>query len=422
MEFLTAQLEQRLGLDRESALGLAEYPANNSRQETADFFYGLLGDATPGILDEYYSILKSEDIRSTSVSTSASASRSQLASPSGSGASTPHTGELNIGQGVPQIKGVWDKNHGKKKADKSQKGSSSSTANPSKIKVDSLADINAAISQLEVSSATLKNRTRCDCMAMRHGLFNLAPNCLYCGKIICQKEGLGPCTACGKPLMDAEQVSQITSVLKSEKELITASMGKKAKQRAGIPVNDFEQQQNTRANLEKANEQLEKLLNFQDTGAQRTKIIDQVSDFEISTNLSKWASPEEQAQQLKQQQRQLRKAQLEQEARSGRGKKSVTLSIRGGKVYMEERTVSAETQLPPEEPTPENEKPKSVPKSKVSTYWNPKKAKDRLQFSPADLDNYFPAHKTSFKGATSDGPDRVKFDQSADVESLITMT
>ena len=69
-----------------------------------------------------------------------------------------------------------------------------------------LSDLDYAIRELEIQTnptlaptAEQNARRKCSCMATRHELLQAAPNCLNCGKIICVKEGLGPCTFCGKP-------------------------------------------------------------------------------------------------------------------------------------------------------------------------------------------------------------------------------
>ncbi|GME91082.1 unnamed protein product [Ambrosiozyma monospora] len=95
--------------------------------------------------------------------------------------------------------------------------------------------------------------------------------------------------------------------------------------------------------LIKAQERLDTLLNFQDNGAQRTKIIDQASDFDAPTTGSNlWASPLERALQLKRQQKQLRKQEEAEKERTGRGKRVMDLSIRNGKVFVREAAVTSD--------------------------------------------------------------------------------
>jgi hypothetical protein len=40
----------------------------------------------------------------------------------------------------------------------------------------------------------MRERHLCECQAVDH---KLVGNCISCGKIICAKEGLGPCLFCG---------------------------------------------------------------------------------------------------------------------------------------------------------------------------------------------------------------------------------
>lgn len=88
-----------------------------------------------------------------------------------------------------------------------------------------LTDLDSAIRSLEVQtnpsltpSAEDDLRRKCNCMATRHPLLDMAPNCLNCGKIICVKEGLAPCTFCKSPLLDQEDVLRVLRVLKDERK------------------------------------------------------------------------------------------------------------------------------------------------------------------------------------------------------------
>ncbi|KAK3052824.1 hypothetical protein LTS18_012229, partial [Coniosporium uncinatum] len=85
-------------------------------------------------------------------------------------------------------------------------------------------DLDSAIRALEIQtnpsmsfSAADNARRRCNCMATRHPLLDAAPNCLNCGKIICVKEGLGPCTFCEKPLLSASEIQSMVRVLREER-------------------------------------------------------------------------------------------------------------------------------------------------------------------------------------------------------------
>ncbi|TKA69859.1 hypothetical protein B0A55_08918, partial [Friedmanniomyces simplex] len=79
-----------------------------------------------------------------------------------------------------------------------------------------LSDLDSAIRSLEIqtnpalsSSAAEDEKRKCNCMATRHPILDIAPNCLNCGKIICVKQGLGPCTFCSTPLLSADDISKV---------------------------------------------------------------------------------------------------------------------------------------------------------------------------------------------------------------------
>lgn len=283
-----------------------------------------------------------------------------------------------------------------------------------KKNLDSLKDIEAALNELEVENAmkhanmedsqTVKRV--CNCMATKHPLFEVAPNCLNCGKIICSKEGLQPCSSCGNELLSARERSDIIKILQSEKDLLEHKQSnvqnkqvqaqpsklkptkikyamtpggnlwkeqeqalkkmeeeakrlreqkeKEEKEQRELEeqmqeLEHYEKTKNVNPDLLKAQERLETLLDFQATGAERTRIIDNASDFEMPSvsSGSIWLSPVERALQLKKQQKQLRKIELQEKARTGRTKKVVEMVIKDGKVKMVEKLVASEE--PPEE-------------------------------------------------------------------------
>lgn len=84
-----------------------------------------------------------------------------------------------------------------------------------------LKDLDDAIRALEMttnpSQTVDASLRRCNCAAARHPLLAAAPNCLNCGKVICLKEGLGPCTFCGTPLLSASEVQSMIRELKDER-------------------------------------------------------------------------------------------------------------------------------------------------------------------------------------------------------------
>lgn len=238
----------------------------------------------------------------------------------------------------------------------------------------------------------------CNCQGNRHPLFEAAPNCLSCGKIICIREGLHltGCSHCGKDFISLEERLKILQLLKQEKDELENGPAKPAepgeKQRAGknkagksykistgIGTNLFTEQdrlfdllerqkqrekkreevlrtkeveqkqeeQNTISQeqensldpeLAQAQERLDKLLYFQDTSAERTKIIDNVSDFSMANDGDLWGTARERALMLKKQQRNTRKWQKLENERNGRRDKYVVSMDIGpnGKVTMNE--------------------------------------------------------------------------------------
>lgn len=297
----------------------------------------------------------------------------------------------------------------------SNKLSSHQAKKSKKKNLDNLKDIEAALNDLEVEKTEslgwedLTLRRSCNCMATRHPLFEVAPNCLNCGKIICSKEGLQPCSYCGNELLSTREKVEIVKILQSERDLLETKnsnpnnkqvqdqesrlkpKGKKIKVSMTAGENlwkaqdeafrqmeeekkrmheieekelekkkelddqlkeleHYEREKNSNPDLIKAQERLETLLNFQETGAERTRIIDNASDFDMphQSSGSMWLSPVERALQLKKQQKQLRKIEEQEKVRTGRAKKVVEMVIKDGKVAMVEKHVYTQ-EVPKEE-------------------------------------------------------------------------
>ena len=183
-----------------------------------------------------------------------------------------------------------------------------------------VADLDAAIRSLEIMTkptlAADAARRRCDCAATRHPLQSTAPNCLNCGKIICLKEGLGPCTFCGAPIMDSSDVQAILRELRADRGREKMAADRAAHEKADVPRFSASFSRDTRGNpaggaaLSAAEAQRDKLLEFQAQSAKRTTVRDEAADFDYSMasggagNI--WASPEERARELKRQQKILR--------------------------------------------------------------------------------------------------------------------
>jgi len=229
-----------------------------------------------------------------------------------------------------------------------------------------LSDLDSAIRSLELQTNPTLSATsteddekrKCNCMAARHPLLDIAPNCTACGKIICIKEGLGPCTFCHTQLLSTDEIQKVLRVLKDERgeERMKAnnSVHKKAdvaqgKGRSFTGRNFLAQVSSAKSSplssniatpatsddeaSDKAKAHRDKLLNFQANNARRTQIYDEAADFDVpSAGTNMWASPHERAQQLKRQQKALRE--IEWNAKPEYEKRRVVASIdlKGGKV------------------------------------------------------------------------------------------
>lgn len=269
-----------------------------------------------------------------------------------------------------------------------------------------LSDLDSAIRSLEIqtnptlssseSHAAENERRKCNCMATRHPLLDIAPNCLSCGKVICIKQGMGPCTFCGSPLLSSDEIAKVLRVLKDERgeEKMKANNAfqKKAdvahgKARAFTGRDFLAQTTNSGRSsplssapatpagsddegAEKAKQHRDRLLGFQAQNARRTQIRDEAADYDIPTSgTSMWASPTERAQQLKKQQKVLRE--MEWNARPEYEKRRVVASIdlKGGKIVRKMADIerpdfsSADEAAEPEEdyvtPAPDSGKPGS---------------------------------------------------------------
>jgi hypothetical protein len=225
-----------------------------------------------------------------------------------------------------------------------------------------LRDLDAAIRSLEIStnptlSGAADDTRRCDCVATRHPLLTAAPNCLNCGKVICVKQGLGPCTSCGQPLLSSDEVQAMIRELRQERGQEKMAADREAHRRPDVagnprPFSKPSDGANMTPAEAKAREHRDKLLGFQAQNAKRTTVRDEASDFDVSgamagTGSNIWASPEERARELKRQQQILRD--MEWNARPDYEKRQQVLSLNlvGGKVVKKMMAVERK-------PTPEH--------------------------------------------------------------------
>lgn len=401
-----------LPLDRETCLEMVNYALTlPSDHETELHFLNLLGEseATRAFIAKFLALKNEEsgrystktsrqrkEAKSSSTPNTAAKTNAWLSSPPPK-PKTPTKTRLEGSTASKTTSELFD-------IKPSNHLSSNQAKKSKKRNLDNLKEIEAVLNELEVQRAqqnpTSSHASRvCNCMATRHPLFEVAPNCLNCGKIICAKEGLQPCLFCGNALLLARDKSDIINILKLEKESIEdkqanlrnrkvqeqTTVGKPKKvvysMNAGENLWDaqnkalekveaerrkvqeaaekdaqekkqieeqrkeiehYQKMQLSNPDLLKAQERLETLLSFQSSGAERTRIIDNALDFDMP-NMSSgnmWLSPMERALHLKKQQRLLKKYEDTNKERSGRGKKVVEMVIKDGKVTMVEKYVA----------------------------------------------------------------------------------
>ncbi|CAJ2512453.1 Uu.00g054680.m01.CDS01 [Anthostomella pinea] len=210
-----------------------------------------------------------------------------------------------------------------------------------------LSDLEHAIRTLEMSTnptqATDLAARRCNCVATRHPLLVAAPNCLSCGKVICVKEGLGPCTSCGTPLLSSAEVQSMIRELRNERGREKMAADRDAHRRAEVskkPAPFSKQRETTDAVSEaesKALEHRDRLLGFQSQNARRTTVRDEAADFDVSdavagTGGNIWASPEERARELKRQQKIMRETEWNARPDYEKRRQVVSIDLVGGKV------------------------------------------------------------------------------------------
>ncbi|KAH7360110.1 C2HC5 finger protein-like protein [Rhexocercosporidium sp. MPI-PUGE-AT-0058] len=198
-----------------------------------------------------------------------------------------------------------------------------------------LTELDAAIRSLEISTnSTLlldSKKRACNCIGSRHPLLTAAPNCLNCGKVICVKEGLGPCTFCGELLLSAMEVQGMIKELREERGREKMLLDNSSHRRAEIskkPAPFSAPREVAMSPAEAAaKEHRDRLLGFQAQNAKRTTVRDEAADFEtpITAGVNIWASPAERARTLKKQQKVL--AEQEWNARPDYEKRRQVVSI-----------------------------------------------------------------------------------------------
>ncbi|XP_064475016.1 activating signal cointegrator 1-like [Ornithodoros turicata] len=160
----------------------------------------------------------------------------------------------------------------------------------------------------ERDTILLPGRHPCQCQASRHALIN---NCLKCGRIVCQQEGSGPCFTCGALVCTQE-----------EKDILSRD-SRKSQQLRDKLLSDANNE-----NFLKAVAHKNKLLEYNRTSAQRTKVIDDDSDYFSTENM--WLTPEQRDQVRR------REAEMRAEREKSRRTQRITFDLAGRRVVTEE--------------------------------------------------------------------------------------
>lgn len=314
-------------------------------------------------------------------------------------------------------------------------GTSSSTPKFSnEDKIDGVKELEAAIKQLSVSAA---GRAQCDCMGSKHGLLEMAPNCLNCGRIVCNKEGLGPCMFCKAPLLPTDRIQQIQTILNTQRDEILGTMSKRALQQLGIDPKsvDTSARQSTESSAN-AEANLERLLGYQERDSERTRIIDRVGEVDLPTPSSgKWMTPDEQAEQIRAQQRRLRQLEKERKAKMASSRKVISIDMKGRKTYQNQKfTVYQDEDVyvsdDSEDEDLEEDKVKKKPsdpsqeqnygddKPKATTYYDPKKFEAPSIVAPSDPQADLNENEKPLRSENESGDNKTTIIRSADEELL----
>ncbi|KAL8853752.1 MAG: hypothetical protein Q9221_001395 [Calogaya cf. arnoldii] len=221
-----------------------------------------------------------------------------------------------------------------------------------------LQDLDSAIRALEIqtnpSHTNEPTASRaCSCNATRHPLLAAAPNCQNCGKIICVKEGIGPCTFCSHPLLAPAEINAMIRSLREERGKEKMNAGNAVNKRADLAstprpfstpatnntnnnsaptVSSAATTSNEQTGLTAAQAHRDKLLTYQSQNARRTHIIDEAADYDTPTSGQNiWTSPVERAMELKKQQKVMREQEWNARPEWEKRRVVVSIDVKGGK-------------------------------------------------------------------------------------------
>ncbi|KAL8769003.1 MAG: hypothetical protein Q9209_004920 [Squamulea sp. 1 TL-2023] len=232
-----------------------------------------------------------------------------------------------------------------------------------------LQDLDSAIRALEIqinpsnTNEPTASRT-CYCNATRHPLLVAAPNCLSCGKIICVKEGIGPCTFCSQPLFAPAEINAMIRSLREERGKEKMNANNAVNKRADLATtprpfsstngnpSSLTTNVGDSTGLAAAQQHRDKLLTYQAQNARRTHIIDEAADYDTPVSGQNiWSSPVERAMELKKQQKVLREQEWNAKPEWEKRKVVVSIDVKGGKAVRR----MAEVEKPKEDEAENNE-------------------------------------------------------------------
>ncbi|RDA82679.1 hypothetical protein CP532_0470 [Ophiocordyceps camponoti-leonardi (nom. inval.)] len=353
-----SRLSQLLPLPEDELRQILDYAATLSKTEAATHFQDLLGDS-PLAIDFISTFNSQRDSNSNSTATNPNPKRGPGRKNKPVSASQDEDGRTRS-----QVASAPGSSHGSRSATPSRQNagylisdkarsnppSRSSTPGINKaIKVSiaggkstALSDLDAAIRALEISTDPTIRGRRCNCVATRHPLQSAAPNCLSCGKVICMREGLGPCSFCGSPLLKADETQAMLRELKDERGRERMAANATANRRADVSKTPapFTKPRDGESSVEeaaaKAREHRDRLLGFQAQNARRTTVRDEAADFDVGDALagtgSMWASPEVRARELKRQQKLVREMEWNARPDYEKRRQVVSIDLIGNKV------------------------------------------------------------------------------------------
>lgn len=173
----------------------------------------------------------------------------------------------------------------------------------------------------------LSGRHRCDCQATKH---KLICNCVRCGRIVCEQEGSGPCLFCGSLVCTKDEQEKINSGTKKGEKLRQKLLQVGVAEKNWQKNNDNDDDEFFQSAMQRKN----KLLEYDRTSAQRTKVIDDQADY-FATDSNRWLTKRERELLTK------KAKELHEEKCKSRRDRKVTLDIAGRRVIDEDEYSSA---------------------------------------------------------------------------------